>query len=73
MEHFFSHAKDFGPWALSLVGSVLAWLLRTATKEIRLMVKNLGETQVKAELAYEEVSERVPAVKMKYEFWQAHR
>jgi hypothetical protein len=54
---------------LSIVGSVLAWLLRKAIKEIR----SLGETKMQAELAYEEVSQRVPEVKMKYEFWKAHR
>jgi hypothetical protein len=69
MEHFFAHFKELGPWVVSVVGTVLAWLLRRAIKEI----KSLGATQIKADLAYEEVSQRVPEVKMKYEFWQAHR
>lgn len=67
------HFTDVGTYVLSLAVTAVAWLLRTAIKEIRTLIKSLGETQIKAELAYDEVSERVPAVKIKYEFWQAHR
>jgi hypothetical protein len=70
VEHFLSHIPEA---VLSVVGAALAWFLRTAIQEIRTLVKALGETQMKAELAYDEVSQRVPEVKMKYEFWQAHR
>jgi hypothetical protein len=69
VEHFYSHLPETMMGLLSIVGSVLAWLLRKAIKEIR----SLGETKMQAELAYEEVSQRVPEVKMKYEFWKAHR
>jgi hypothetical protein len=69
VEHFFSHFKDLGPWAASVVGAVLIKIGHTLTKEIR----SLKETQVKADLAYEEVSERVPTVKARYETWAAHR
>lgn len=68
MFNYLSHT-DAGTWVLSVVGAVLAWLLRKAIKEIR----SLGETQIKAELAYDEVSQRIPEVKMKFEFWKAHR
>lgn len=70
MQHFFSHIPEA---VLSVVGSGLAWLLHKAIKEIRALIKALGETQIKSELAYEEVSQRVPEVKMKFEFWKAHR
>jgi hypothetical protein len=69
VEHFFSHLADAGPWVASAVGTVVSLLLRSLIKELRA----LKDTQMKAELAYDEVSQRVPEVKMKYEFWQAHR
>jgi hypothetical protein len=69
LEHFFSHLAYAAPWVVSAVGTVLSLLLRTAIKELR----GLKDTKMKAELAYDEVAQRVPEVKMKYEFWQAHR
>jgi hypothetical protein len=69
VQHFLSHLADAGPWVASAVGTLLAALLRTVIKELR----GLKETQVKADLAYEEVSERVPTVKTRYETWAAHR
>jgi hypothetical protein len=69
VQHFSSHLPETVMGLLSVVGSVLAWLLRSAIKEIR----SLAETKMQAELAYDEVSQRVPEVKMKFEFWKAHR
>lgn len=69
MEHFLEIGKAVGPWVLSIVGTVVAKLLHTAIKEIR----KLKETEVKADLAYKEVSERVPSIKDSYETWLAHR
>jgi hypothetical protein len=70
VQHLFSHIPEA---VLSVVGSALALLLHKAIKEIRSLIKALGETQIKAELAYDEVSQRVPEVKIKFEFWKAHR
>jgi hypothetical protein len=69
VENVLLHLKDLGPWAASAVGAVLIKIGHTLTKEIR----SLKETQVKADLAYEEVSERVPSVKARYATWAAHR
>jgi hypothetical protein len=69
MEHFTEYLKVFGPWVLSLVGAILAKLLHKAIKGFR----SLGETTVKADLAFEEVSERVPEIKRRYDTWAAHR
>jgi hypothetical protein len=70
VQHLFSHIPEA---VLSIVGSALALLLRKAIKEIRELIQALGETKMQAELAYEEVSQRVPEVKIKFEFWKAHR
>jgi hypothetical protein len=69
VEHFIELSKALGPWALSVVGGVIAKLLHTGIKELR----KLKETEVKADLAYKEVSERVPSIKSSYETWAAHR
>lgn len=65
MEIIFHAIKDYGTQA---IGLVLAWLLHKAISEVRA----LRETRMKAELAFDEVSARVPAVKEKYDFWLAH-
>lgn len=69
MEHITEYLKIFGPWAVSLVFAVLARMLHKANKGI----KSLGETIVKADLAFEEISERAPEYKRRYETWRAHR
>jgi hypothetical protein len=69
MDFITSHLKDVAPWAVTAVGTVLAKLLHTAIKEIR----GMKETQVKADLCYEEAAERVPEIKRRYDTWAAHR
>jgi hypothetical protein len=69
VEHFFSFLKDAGPWIVSVVFTILARILHTVTKELR----SMKETTVKADLAYEEVAERVPSIKARYDTWAAHR
>jgi hypothetical protein len=66
MEHFI---KDYGPWVASAVGTVLTWFVHRATSALL----SLRETVVKADLAFKEVSERVPEVKSNYDTWLAHR
>lgn len=51
------------------VGLILAHLLRKAIKRI----EGLSETRMKAELAFQEVSEREPEYKKLYEAWQRAR
>lgn len=65
METILHAIKDYGT---QLVGIVLTWFVRKAYTEL----KTLRETKVKAGLAYEEVSGRVPAIKERYEFWAAN-
>lgn len=69
MEHFFSHFKDLGPWALTGAVSILAKILHSVKKSM----DSFAETRVKADLAYKEASERVPEIKASYETWLAHR
>jgi hypothetical protein len=65
MEFILHAIKDYGT---QVIGLILAWFVRKAIIEVR----SLRETQMKAELAFDEVSARVPSFKEKYDFWLAH-
>ena len=69
MEHLTALLRDLGPWALTFVGAWLAKLLRHASKRI----ESIAATQVKADLAFEEVSTRIPEYKARFATWAEHR
>jgi hypothetical protein len=69
VEHFFSHFKDLGPWAVTAVGGLILRSLGGLLKELR----SWRETAIKADLSFEEVSTREPEFKRRYETWLAHR
>lgn len=69
MQNLTQFLKDSGPWASAIVGAILVKMLH---KAIRMMEKR-AETAVKADLAFEEVSTRVPEYLRRFETWKSHR
>jgi hypothetical protein len=62
-------SKDISLWIVTVVLSVLAKLLHSIRKEL----KGYKATEVKADLAFEEVSRREPKYREQYETWAKHR
>ena len=69
MEHLAQLLKDLGPWAVSIVFGILARILHKASKRMNA----IAATQVKADLAFEEVSSRVPEYGLRFKTWAEHR
>jgi hypothetical protein len=74
---FYTPLRDGGPY---LVTAVVGYVARYLGKKFNELNKRFGafidqaeETRIKAGLAYDEVSARVPEVKTKFDFWLAHR
>lgn len=74
---FYTPLRDGGPYLVTvIVGYVARYLgkkLNELNKKFSTFIDQAEETKIKADLAYDEVSDRVSAVKTKFEFWAAHR
>lgn len=69
MEHLLQLLKDYGAVGGTIVGGILAKLLHKAIKRF----DKYSQTMVKADLAFEEVSTRVPEYAERFKTWQVHR
>lgn len=69
MEHLLQIIKDYGPAAVAAMGGLFLKLQHRAIKRW----EKAAETAVKADLAFDEVSKRVPEYAQRFETWKAHR